>query len=76
MLDDADEFEQLINVGDVVEDAELGEGQPKELTLVIERRRPLHVAIVVGDTAKEERIVTVYEPDPARWSADFKRRRR
>jgi hypothetical protein len=34
----------------------------------------LHVVIVVDDSAKEERIVTVYEPDADRWSADFRRR--
>jgi len=31
---------------------------------------------IVDDIAEEERIVMVYEPDPDRWSADFRRRRR
>jgi len=68
------EFEQLINVGEIIEEALVAEGQTKELTLVVEWRRPQHVVIVVDDTAKEKRVVTVYEPDPARWSADFRRR--
>jgi hypothetical protein len=70
------EFEQLINIGEIIEETPIAEGQTKEVTLVVEWRRPLHVVIVVDDTAKEERIVTVYEPDPDRWSADFRRRRR
>jgi hypothetical protein len=69
------EFEQLINIGEVIEAVALGEAQTKELTLVVEWLRPLHVVIVVDDSAKEERIVTVHEPDPDRWSADFRRRR-
>jgi hypothetical protein len=69
------EFEQLINIGEVIEEVALGEAQTKELTLVVEWLRPLHVVIVVDDSASEERIVTVYEPDPDRWSADFRRRR-
>ena len=70
------EFEQLVDAGEVLEESDLGGGQVKELTLVIEWARPLHVVIVVDDTSREERIVTVYEPDPDRWSADFRRRRR
>jgi hypothetical protein len=30
----------------------------------------------VDDARREERIVTVYEPDGSRWSADFKVRKR
>jgi hypothetical protein len=48
---------------EAIEEVALGEGQTKELTLVVDH------------TSKEERIVTVYEPDPDRWSTDFRRRR-
>ena len=35
----------------------------------------LHVVVVVDEAHREERIVTVYEPNPTRWSPDFRRRR-
>ncbi len=37
---------------------------------------PLHVVDVIDDRRREERIVTVYEPDPDRWSADYRWTRR
>ncbi|HEX5348354.1 MAG TPA: hypothetical protein VFW64_14810 [Pseudonocardiaceae bacterium] len=70
------EFEQLLGGGEVVEEREAANGQLKELVLVIDWRRPLHVVVVVDALRGEERIVTVYEPDPDRWSRDYRRRRR
>ena len=32
--------------------------------------RPLHVVVVVDDAHQEERIVTIYKPDPDQWSSD------
>lgn len=49
--------------------------QLKELVLTVEWVRPLHVIVVVDDARREERIVTVYEPTPRRWSQDYRRRR-
>ncbi len=46
-----------------------------ELLVVVSWTRPLHVVVVVDDARREERIVTVYEPDPDLWSADYRRRR-
>ena len=43
--------------------------------LIVWWTRPLHVVVVVDDIREEERIVTVYEPDKERWSADFKVRK-
>jgi hypothetical protein len=33
------------------------------------------VIVVEDDARDEDRVVTVYEPDPNRWSADYRRRR-
>ena len=38
-------------------------------------RRPLHVMVVVDDAHDEERVITVFEPEPGCWSADLRRRR-
>ncbi|MGH3929876.1 MAG: hypothetical protein ACRDTF_07850 [Pseudonocardiaceae bacterium] len=70
------EFEQLLGCGEVIEEREAEPGRLKELVLVIEWRCPLHVVVIVDTVRGEERIVTVYEPDPHRWSHDYRRRRR
>jgi hypothetical protein len=70
------EFEVLLGSGEIIAEDALGPGKVKELLLLVEWLRPLHVVVVVDDVQREERIVTVYEPDPARWSADHRRRRR
>ena len=69
------EFEQLVDLGDVIETVPVDDGV-KELLLVLERTRPLHVVVVVDDLRRERRIVTVYEPDPQQRSTDFRHRRR
>lgn len=68
------EFEELLGGGEVIEETQVEDGV-KELVLIIEWTRPLHVVVVVDDIREEERIVTVYEPDKERWSADFKVRK-
>ncbi|AXV06848.1 hypothetical protein DVS28_a2166 [Euzebya pacifica] len=68
------EFEELLGGGAVIEEAAVDDGV-KELVLIIEWTRPLHVVVVVDDIREEERIVTVYEPDKERWSADYKVRK-
>lgn len=44
--------------------------------LLVDWTSPLHVVIVVDETRAEEPVVTVYEPDPSEWTADYRRRRR
>ncbi|MBW3615458.1 MAG: hypothetical protein KY439_09155, partial [Actinobacteria bacterium] len=62
-----------IGATEVIEESIIVEGV-KELVLLVEWRAPLHVVVVVDDIHREERIVTVYEPSPDRWS-DYRRRR-
>ncbi len=69
------EFEVLLDQGEVIEETPIQVGV-KELVLIVEWSRPLHVVVVVDDIREEERIVTVYEPDNDRWSPDFKVRKR
>lgn len=69
------EFEGLLEDGEVIDEMSIEEGV-KELALIIDWSRPLHVVVVVDDIHEEKRIVTVYEPDEDRWSADFKVRKR
>jgi len=73
------EFVELLNDPErpieVIAEARESDSEVKELLLVIEWLRPLHVAIVVDDTRMQERVVTVYEPYPSEWTPDFRRRR-
>ena len=73
------EFQQLLGHGEVIAEAEAeaedGSSARREVVLLVEWLRPLHVVIVVDSAREEERLVTVYEPDPSIWAADFRRRR-
>jgi hypothetical protein len=70
------EFDTCLRHAEVIEETEVEFGQLKELVLVVDWRDPLHVAVVVDDVRQEERVVTVYQPDPEQWSSDYRRRRR
>jgi hypothetical protein len=68
------EFDAALARAEVIEEQELTVGVLKELILIAQWIRPLHVVVVVDDHHKEERIVTIYEPDSKRWSSDYGRR--
>lgn len=68
------EFEVLLGSGEVIEMTPIEEGV-KELVLITAWARPLHVVVIFDDDRREERIVTVYEPDKKTWSADLKVRK-
>jgi hypothetical protein len=69
------EFQELLGRGDVIAEAEDHPAEVHEIVRLVEWSRPRHVVIVVGYVRQEERLVTVYEPDPSLWSADYRRRR-
>lgn len=68
------EFTAACDTAEVIEEVVVSEGL-KEVVLTLAWQRPLHVVVIVDEVHQEDRIVTVYEPQPARWSADFRRRR-
>jgi hypothetical protein len=69
------EFEQLLDGGQVIEETPLRMMELKQVILVLDWLRPLHVVAVVDDVRQEERIITVYEPDSTRWANSRERRR-
>ena len=69
------EFEAALERAEVIEEQDSRTGSSKELLLLLDWRRPLHVVVVVDDDRREERIVTVYEPVASQWSKDYRRRR-
>lgn len=69
------EFAAALEAAEVIEEHLLDDEQLKELVLTLEWKRPLHVVVVVDDRHQEERIVTLYEPDPQLWADGYRRRR-
>jgi hypothetical protein len=69
------EFDAALAQAEVIDERQLDPGEVKELVLVVDWKRPLHVVVIVDDKRHEERIVTIYEPEPRQWSSDYRRRR-
>lgn len=69
------EFQHILGVGEVIAEAIEGPDAIKELILLVNWLRPLHVVIVVDESRQEERLVTVYEPTASEWTLDLRRRR-
>ena len=77
-------FERQISPEDVRSVVESGETiqeypddtpYPSRLILEWKLQRPIHIVVADNEADNEKIIVTVYEPDPAQWTDDFKRRK-
>ena len=69
------EFEILLENAEIIEEQHLGSEAVKELLLLLDGQRPLHVVVVSDERRGEERVVTVYEPSLERWRAGYRERR-
>ena len=70
-----DEVLRTLQAGEIIE--KYHQDKPCPSCLVLGRTgegRPLHVVCAPVPTERKLIIVTVYQPDPARWDAEFKRR--
>ncbi len=74
-------FERNIEPGDVIDTVRTGEviykysydkPYPSYLILKFVKGKPIHVVVARNGDNKFCFVVTVYEPDPQLWSADFK----
>ena len=70
------EVEEVLSEGIAIEARGSDKPYPSRLLLGFPRGRPLHVLVSENRDADEMTIVTLYEPDPALWSDDFRRRRK
>ncbi len=48
---------------------------PSELVLGWRDRRPLHIVVATDTMRRRKIVVTVYEPRPDQWEADFRRKK-
>jgi len=63
----------LVN-GETIEDYPDDIPYPSCLILGWRGRRPLHVVAAYNVDDEEIIVITVYDPDPALWSEDYRRR--
>jgi len=69
-----EDVQQILQTGEVIEDYPTDWPYPSRLILGWTEQRPLHVVAAYNTAEEQIIIVTVYEPDPAQWTADFRRR--
>jgi hypothetical protein len=70
-----EDVRRVIEHGQRIEEYPDAMPYPSRLVLGWSGSRPLHVVAAEDTSAGETIIVTVYEPDPARWEDGFRRRK-
>jgi hypothetical protein len=71
---DQNDIRQILETGDVIEDYPDDTPYPSRLLLGWIDERPIHVVVAERGDADEAIVITVYEPDPARWAPGFRKR--
>ena len=70
-----DDVSHAVATGESIADYPDDTPFPSRLLLAWAGKRPLHVVAAYNAPDDETIIVTVYEPDPAGWSPDFRSRK-
>lgn len=65
----------VLEEGEVIEDYPNDNPFPSRLLLGYAEGRPLHVVVAKDAESGKCFVVTAYEPDPERWTPDFRKRR-
>lgn len=69
------DIQNLLADGKVIEDYPTDYPLPSCLWLGYLNNRPIHVVFADNHQRGERIIITVYEPDPTQWTADFTARK-
>jgi hypothetical protein len=69
------EVRNVIETGETIEDYPDDFPYPSRLVLGWHGPLPIHVVVADNNSEQEYIVITVYEPDPSEWEADFKRRK-
>jgi len=67
-----EDVEEVVRTGEEIARYPDEKPYPCVLVLGYTRFRPVHVVVAFNATDGICQVVTMYEPDPALWSADFK----
>lgn len=70
-----DDVRHVIFTGETIEDYPDDRPYPSRLILGWRSQRPLHIVAAYNTDGGQIIVVTVYEPDPAQWTADLRRRK-
>jgi len=71
-----EEVESVLKAGETIATYPDDEPYPSRLILGWVGDRPLHVVVADDPVGNVLIVITVYEPDPALWESDFRRRRK
>ena len=66
---------EALKSGDTIEDYSSEMHEPSRLILGFQGKRPIHLVASESPETKEITIITVYIPNPDKWSKDFKSRK-
>jgi hypothetical protein len=66
---------QALQFGETIEDYSAEMPEPGRLILGFQGKRPFHVVTSENPDTNETTIITIYIPDPKKWSKDFRSRR-
>ncbi len=69
------EVRSALETGDAIENYPDDAEYPARLVLANKGRRPLHVVAADIQSSGDLIVITIYRPDPKRWTDDFRRRR-
>ncbi len=70
-----EDVRDVLASGEIIEDYPDDNPYPSRLLLGYRGSRPLHVVAADNPSEPETIVITVYEPDPARWDATFRQRK-
>jgi hypothetical protein len=65
----------VLDTGETIEDYSSEMPEPSRLILGFQGKRPFHVVTSENPETNITTIITVYIPDPAKWTKDSKSRR-
>lgn len=71
-----DDVRSVLESGRLIEEYPDDHPDPSRLVLGWSGSRPIHVVASDDLNTHETIVITVYEPDPAKWEASFSRRRK
>lgn len=70
------EVEDVMNTGEEITGYPDDRPLPSSLILGFAGKRPIHIVVAYDENENKCILITVYEPDPEIWDADFKKRRK
>ncbi len=69
------DVQHVLDTGKTIETYPNDQPYPSRLVLGWLESRPIHVVIADDQASQEIIVITVYEPNPERWEADFETRK-